>query len=216
MKPGKAMGPRILIVEDHASTRLGVRQILQEEFPRLQPGEAADGEGALALLETQAWDLLLLDLSLPGRGGLEVLGEVHRRRPELPVLVYSAHREEELALHVLRAGAAGYLCKERAPEELCQAVRQVLRGGAYFSRQLNQRLLGTAPSGPGPLPHEELSPREFQVLRLIAAGKSGKAAAAELGLSQKTVSTYRMRLLKKLRLQTTAELIQYAVRERLV
>jgi two-component system invasion response regulator UvrY len=212
--PQKAL--HILITEDHASTRLGIKQILKEEFPRLQLGEAPDEAGTLAQLERHAWDLLILDIALPGRSGVEVLREVKQRRPDLPVLVYSAHREEEFALHVLRAGASGYLSKERAPEELCQAVQQLVRGGTYFSQRLSQRLVdGTQPGGAS-LPHESLSAREFQVLRLIAAGKAGKLAAAELGLSEKTVSTYRRRILKKLRLNTTADVIQYALRERLL
>jgi DNA-binding NarL/FixJ family response regulator len=205
---------RILITEDHASTRLGIKQILKEEFPRLHCGEASEQAGTLSLLVHRVWDVLLLDISLPGPSGLEVLRQVKKLRPDLPVLVYSAHREEEFALHVLRAGAAGFLSKERAPEELCQAVRQVLRGGTYFSRSLGRRLADGA--GAAVAPHETLSGREFQVLRLIAAGQSGKATAAELGLSPKTVSTYRGRILRKLRVTSTSALIQYAMRERLV
>ena len=207
---------RILITEDHASTRLGIMQILREEFPLLRFGEAADEAGTLALLDRQDWDLLVLDITLPGRSGVEVLREVKQRRPQLPVLVYSAHREEEFALHMLRAGAAGYLTKERAPEELGRAVQQILENGSYFSEDLRRRLVQTAGSGGSALPHENLSAREFQVLRLIVAGKSGKAAAADLGLSQKTISTHRARILKKLQVGSTSEMIQYALRERLI
>lgn len=207
---------RILITEDHASTRLGIMQILREEFSPLRFGEAADESGTLALLEQQTWDLLVLDITLPGRSGVEVLREVKQRRPQLPVLVYSAHREEEFALHMLRAGAAGYLTKERAPEELGRAVQQILENGSYFSEDLRRRLVQTTGSGGSALPHENLSVREFQVLRLIVAGKSGKAAAADLGLSQKTISTHRARILKKLQVGSTSEMIQYALRERLI
>ena len=207
---------RILITDDHASTRLGMKQILREEFSPLHFGEAGDEAATLALLDREAWDLLILDISLPGRSGVEVLPEVKRRRPQLPVLVYSAHREDDFALHLLRAGAAGYLTKERAPEELCQAVQHILRGGAYLSQALSRRVLDEGRTDASTRLHEGLSAREFQVLRMIAGGKSGKAAADELGLSQKTISTYRVRILKKLQVRSTAELIQYAVRERLI
>jgi two-component system, NarL family, invasion response regulator UvrY len=207
---------RILITEDHASTRLGIKQILREEYPRVECGEAADEAETLARLAEGAWDVLLLDITLPGRSGLEILREVRKRRPELPVLVYSAHREEEFAFHVLRAGAAGYLSKERAPEELCAAVQHILRGGIYFSQSFSQRLAKLGERAPVGLPHEVLSPREFQVLRLIAKGTAGKTVAAELGLSEKTVSTYRRRILQKLKLGNTSQLIQFALREGLL
>ncbi|MBI5687841.1 MAG: response regulator transcription factor [Verrucomicrobia bacterium] len=206
---------RVLITEDHASTRMGIKHILEEGFPSLCFGEAADEAGTLALLAQQAWDLLILDISLPGRSGVEVLREVKQQQPNLPVLVYSAHRENEFAMHMLRAGAGGYLTKERAPEDLCRAVQQVLTGGTYLSENLSQRLLGAMKSGGSVLLHENLTPREFQVLRLIVAGKTGKEVAEELGLSQKTISSFRTRILNKLRLGSTAELIQYAMRERL-
>jgi len=214
--PKRKAALRILITEDHASTRMGVKQILREEFSSLHFGEAGDEAATLALLDQEAWDLLILDISLPGRSGVEVLPEVKRRRPKLPVLVYSAHREEEFALHMFRAGAAGYLTKERAPEELCQAVECILRGGLYLSQTLSCRVLDARRTDASARPHEGLSAREFQVLRMIAAGKSGKAAAGELGLSQKTVSTYRVRILRKLQVRSTAELVQYAMRERLI
>jgi two-component system, NarL family, invasion response regulator UvrY len=207
---------RILITEDHVSTRLGIQQILWEEIPGLQFGEAADEAGTMALLEQAAWDLLILDISLPGRSGVEVLRVVKQRWPALPVLVYSAYPEADFALHMLRGGAAGYLTKERAPEELGRAVQQILQGGTYLSPAMSHRLLDTAKTGAAHQPHEDLSPREFQVLRLIAEGRSGKAAAAELGLSQKTISTYRHRICQKLHVRSTAKLIQYALREGLI
>ena len=207
---------RILITEDHASTRLGVRQILKDEFRRVVFGEAGDERETLALLEKQTWDLLILDISLPGRHGLDVLQEVKRRQPRLPVLIYSAHPEDQFALPALRAQAAGYLTKERAPEELCAAVRRILAGGRHVSPVLAARLAAEQSAGPARLPHEALSQREFQVLRLTVAGKAGKAIADELHLSQKTVSTYRTRVLGKLRLNSTAELTQYAVLHGLV
>ena len=207
---------RVLITEDHASTRLGIRQILREDFPVLQAGEAADEAATLALLERERWDLLILDIVLPGRSGVEVLSAVRRRWPALPVLVYSAHPAEEFALHMLRAGANGYLTKERAPEELCQAVRQVRSGGTYLADAVSRQLVESVRTGRSSVPHENLSAREFQVMRLIAGGRTGKSIATELALSQKTVSTYRTRIFRKLGLRNTPELIRYAVRERLL
>lgn len=207
---------RILLTEDHASTRFGMKQILKEGLPGVIFGEAADASSTLAQITRRAWDLLLLDISLPDRHGLDVLVEVKMLRPALPVLIYSAHPEDQFALPALRAGAAGYLTKERAPEELCVSVQAIVRGGSYFSAATTARLQST-PGGGRPRPgHERLSEREFQVLRLTAAGKAGKTIAVELGLSQKTVSTYRVRVLRKLRLGSAAELVRYAVQHGLV
>jgi len=207
---------RVLITEDHASTRLGIMEILRHGFPSLRFGEAGDEASTWAQLEAEEWDVLILDISLPGRSGVELLPEIKRRYPRLPVLIYSAHREEDFALHMLRAGAKGYLTKERAPEELCLATRQILAGGSYLSPLMVQRLVKPARKAAPGRPHEGLSSREFQVLRLLAQGQTGKEAAAELGLSQKTISTYRAHILKKLHMRGTAELVKYAVQERLV
>jgi two-component system, NarL family, invasion response regulator UvrY len=215
-KAASSKALRVLVTEDHASTRLGIRAILKAAFPRLRLGEAGDEAETLALLKREAWDVHILDISLPGRSGVEVLAEVKRCRPQLPVLVYSAHREEDFAWPMLKAGAAGYLTKERAPEELCQAVECILRGGTYLSPTLSRRLLKPRPASPARHAFADLSPREFQVMRLITVGKSGKAVASELGLSEKTVSTYRMRIFQKLGVGSTAELVRLAVRHRLV
>lgn len=206
---------RILITDDHATTRLGIKQILKEEFRGAVFGEAADAAGTLRQLGQEGWDLLILDVSLPDRDGLSVLREIKLKAPELPVLVFSVHPEDQFAMRSLRLHAAGYLTKERAPEELAAAVRRILSGGTYVSSSFAERLA----SGLGArtvLPHERLSNREFEVLRCIALGGSGKAIASELSLSEKTVSTYRTRLLKKMGLQTTTDLIRYAIRHRLV
>ena len=216
MKKSKLAGLRTLLTEDHASTRMGIKQILLDEFPQVVFGEAGDARETLALLEKQSWDLLILDISLPDRNGLDVLHEVKRLRPSLPVLIYSAHPEDQFATPALRAGAAGYLTKERAPEELCIAVRTIKAGGKYTSPSLAARLASGLAGERAGLPHEALSEREFQVLRLTASGKAGKAIADELALSQKTVSTYRTRSLKKLQLGSLAELVQYAVRHGLI
>jgi two-component system, NarL family, invasion response regulator UvrY len=206
---------RILITDDHATTRLGIKQILKEEFAGAFFGEAADAAGTLRQLGASPWDLLILDISLPDRDGLSVLREVKERQPELPVLVFSVHPEDQFAMHAVKFRAAGYLSKERAPEELAGAVRRILGGGTYISSSFANRLasrLGARTL----LPHEGLSNRKFEVLRRIAAGGSGKAIAAELGLSEKTVSTYRVRLLKKMGLRTTTDMVRYAIHHRLI
>ena len=202
---------RILITDDHTSTRLGIKHILKEEFRRVAFGEAGNEPETVALLRKQGWDLMILDISLPGRHGLEVLQMVKRLRPLLPVLIYSAHPEDQFAVFALRAGAAGYLTKERAPEDLAVAVRKVLAGDRYLSPLIAARLAEEPSSTAAGLPHVPLSQRELQVLRLTASGLTGKAIAGALGLSQKTVGTYRTRLLKKLHAKSTADLVRYAV-----
>ena len=211
MNEPKAKGLRILITEDHASTRLGIKQILSEEFHRAVFGEAGDERGTVALLQKQGWDLLILDISLPGRHGLEVLQMVKRLWPLLPVLIYSAHPEDQFAVFALRAGAAGYLTKERAPEDLVVAVREVLAGGRFMSPLVAAQFAREPVSASYLLPHQTLSKRELQVLRLVASGETSKAIAVALEVSQKTVGTYRLRLLKKLHAKSTADLVRFAV-----
>lgn len=205
---------RVLLTDDHAAMRMGVKEILKHKFKRLQFGEAEDEAGTLAKLRERKWDLLILDIGLPGRSGVEVLREVKTRWPKLPVLVYSVHGETEFAPHLLRAGANGYLAKERAAAELCEAVTQVLRGDTYVSPALAKQMEAAA-AQPKRKRRVQLSAREFQVLRLIANGKPGKAAAIELGLSEKTISTYRSRIFKKLDITNIADLIRYALQENL-
>ena len=216
MSKARLSGLQILLTEDHVTTRLGIKQILQEAFRGVVFGEAGTARETFALLETRAWDLVILDINLPDRHGLDVLQEVWQRWPAVPVLIYSAHPEDQFAVHGVRAHAAGYLTKERAPEELAIAVRTIMSGGKYLSPWLAARLAEGGIAGRGGLPHEALSEREFQVLRLSAAGKAGKTIAGELGLSEKTVSTYRIRVMKKLRVASGAELVRYAVRHGLV
>jgi DNA-binding NarL/FixJ family response regulator len=207
---------RVLLVEDHPIVRRGLRDILGDDFPGAEFGEAADAPAALALLDEQQWDVVLLDLNLPGRDGLALLGELGRLRPELPVLVVSAYQEDEFAIRALKLGAAGYLQKQGATSELVAAVRLVLGGGRYMtaavSAQLANALAGKAERG-GP---KELSPRELQVLRMVASGRTIKEIAAELGLSEKTIGTYRARLAEKTRTSSNVELTLYAVRHGLV
>ena len=193
-----------------------MKQILADDFKDAVFGEASTGEEALGKVWKEKWDVVVLDITMPGRTGLEVLKEIKQSRPKLPVLVLSMHPEDQFAVRVLKAGASGYLTKDSAPDELVKAIRKVVSGGTYVSAFLAEKLafeIGTDSSKP---PHEALSDREFQVLRLIAAGKSVKEIAAELYLSVKTVSTYRARLLQKMNLETNAELIHYAIQNRLI
>jgi two-component system, NarL family, invasion response regulator UvrY len=206
---------RILIVDDHAVVRRGLKEILAEERG-VEVAEAADPREALRLALGQAWSLVVLDIDLPGRGGLELLKDLRRERPRLPVLILSVYPEEQLALRTLKAGAAGFLSKDSAVEDLVRAVRKILRGGKYFSERVVEMLLAD-PSGPAAAhPHDLLSGREFQILCLFGRGKTAREIAAELSLSPPTVSTYRARILEKMQLRTTAELMRYAIENRLV
>lgn len=200
---------KILIADDHAVLRKGLVQILAEEYPAAQFGEAATTPETLACLSQHPWDLLVLDIFMPGRTGLEVLHDVRDHYPNLPVLVLSSAPEEQLAVRVLKAGASGYLNKQAAPEHLALAVRKVLAGGKYVSATLAESL-ATGLSQDRRPPHETLSDREFEVMRLLLAGRSLKEIAAELSLSPKTVSTFHTRLWEKLRVRSDVELVRYA------
>ena len=200
---------KILIADDHAVLRKGLVQILAEEYPAAQFGEAATTPETLACLSQHPWDLLVLDIFMPGRTGLEVLHDVRDHYPNLPVLVLSSAPEEQLAVRVLKAGASGYLNKQAAPEHLALAVRKVLAGGKYVSATLAESLAAGLSQDSRP-PHETLSDREFEVMRLLLAGRSLKEIAAELSLSPKTVSTFHTRLWEKLRVRSDVELVRYA------
>ena len=207
---------RVLIADDHAVVRQGLIQILGDTPEMMVAGEATTGQEALDQVRAEAWDVVVLDISLPDRSGLDVLKELRAERPTVPVLVLSMYPEDQYALRVLRAGAAGYLTKDSAAAELVKAIRQVVRGGRYVSACLAEKLAFEIGTDARRLPHETLSDREFQVLGLLAAGKSVKEIAAELSLSAKTVSTYRARLLEKMHLRTTAELMYYALQHHLL
>ena len=202
---------RVLLCDDHAMVRYGLIQILADEFPGSVFGEAGNADELLASTLTRAWDLVLLDLSMPGRDGLSVLGDLRKRCPNLPVLVVTMHSEDQYALRAIRTGAAGYLNKREAPEELANAVRRILSGGRYIPDAVAQ-ILAAAPSREAkPRLHETLSDRELQVLRMLVSGRMVKEIAAELSLSAKTVSTYHSRILRKLHLKSDADLIRYAL-----
>jgi two-component system, NarL family, invasion response regulator UvrY len=207
---------RALIADDHAVVRQGLRQILQETTDMQVTGEAATGPEALDRARGDSYDVVVLDITMPGRSGFEVLKELRVELPELPVLVLSMHAEEQFAVRLLKAGAAGYLNKESAPEELVKAIRKVVAGGRYVSPTLAEKLAFEIDAGSDKLAHETLSDREFQVMRMMASGKTVKEIAAELSLSVKTISTYRARILAKMNLHTNAELIHYAITNQLV
>ena len=202
---------RILIADDHAVVRKGLAGILSEHPDLELAGEAEDVPDLLERVRSEEWDLLLMDLNMPGGEGLETLRRVRAAAPELPVLILSVHPEDQLAARLLQAGADGYVQKEAAAEELAAAVRRVLRGQKYVSPALASRLAEELGGDPASPPHERLSDREFQVLRLLGSGRTVSEIADELTLSVKTVSTYRTRLLDKLDMENTAQLIRYAL-----
>ena len=206
------MTMKILIADDHAIVRRGLRQILSNVSDMEVAGEASNGKELLELVRSERWDALVLDLNMPGQGGLDSLQEVKHIKPELPILILSIHQAEQYALRVLKAGAAGYLNKESAPELLVEAIRKILSGGRYLTPKVSDILAEHLIEPDSEEPHLSLSDREFQVMCALAAGKRIVDIAAELSLSPKTVSTYRRRALDKLGLRTDAELIQYALR----
>jgi two-component system invasion response regulator UvrY len=211
---------RVLIADDHAILRRGLKEILERELEGAVCGEAKDAGGVLGRIHESDWDLVILDISMPGRSGLDVLRELKAARPKLPILVLSMYPEDQYAKRSLKAGAGGYLNKESAPEELIKAVRKVLAGGRYVSAALAEKLASDLSHDAGldadqPL-HEALSDREFEVLRMLAAGKTVSQIAEELHLGVTTVSTYRARILEKMRMTTTAELMHYAIHNGLI
>jgi len=207
---------RILVADDHAIVREGLKQILAEVKDMVVRDEAASGQEALAKIRTGAFDVLLLDISMPGRSGLEILKEIKEARPKLPVLILSMHAEEQYAVRALRAGASGYLTKASAPEELIGAIRKVSSGRKYVSASLAEKLAGDLEVDTRRPPHESLSDREYQVMLMLAGGQSATEIAAELCLSVKTISTYRTRVMEKMNMKKNAELTLYAVQNQLI
>ena len=207
---------KILVIDDHEVVRRGVKQILQETFPHVEVGEADTGQKGIAAVRQEPWDLAIVDISLPDQSGLELLCELHDTAPQLPLMVLSLHSEEQYAVRAFRAGAMAYLTKQTAPEELARAVQQVLTGRMYVTASLGERMAGSLSKDSTGPDHHTLSNREFEVLRCLAQGQSIKSIGQSLDLSVKTVSTYRARLLGKLQLSTTAELIRYALDHHLV
>lgn len=206
----------ILVADDHAVVRRGVREMLGDEFPASSVVEVASAQETLEQAWRKSFDLIILDIAMPGRSGLDILKDLKAAQPKAAVLVQSMHAEEQFAIRVLRGGALGYITKDSVPEELVRAVHKVLSGGRYVSASLAERIVDFVAIAQEQSPHERLSDREFQVLRMIASGMAVKEIAAEVCLSIKTISTYRTRILEKLDLRTDAELGQYALREGLV
>jgi len=207
---------RILIADDHEIVRRGLRQILTDEFPKLQVGDASDARSAVEAVRKQAWDAVLLDINMPGRSGLEVLEELKQLRPAMPVVVLTAFPEEDYAVRAFKLGASGYVTKESASDELLAALRKAMAGGRYVTASHAYKLAASIAGDAPATPHETLSNRELQVLRLIAQGRTIKEVAAELALSEKTIGTYRARLSEKMGLSTNVELARYALQHKLV
>lgn len=202
---------RVLIADDHAIVRKGLQQIVKEQAPMMDVTEASDGNEVLEQINNHKWDCLVLDISMPGRNGLDILHEVRHSRPTLPVLILSMHPEEQYAIRVLKAGAAGYMTKDMALDELVGAIQRVVGGGRYISPTLAEKLALGLTGQMDKLPHETLSDREYTVLLMIGRGKSVGEIADELGLSVKTISTYRSRILEKLDMKSNADLIRYVI-----
>jgi two-component system, NarL family, invasion response regulator UvrY len=207
---------RILVVDDHALLRRGLRSILTGAFPELVLVEAADARQGLAAVEKQACDVALVDINLPGRGGLELLQDLRRLHQKMPVIFLSAFPERDYALRAFKLGASGYVSKQSAEGELLWAVRKALTGGRYVTPSLAEALAAQLSGDTPEAPHETLSNRELQVLQLVARGKTLKEIAAELALSEKTIGTYRTRVSQKLGLSTNVELARYAAGHKLV
>jgi two-component system, NarL family, invasion response regulator UvrY len=207
---------RILLADDHAVVRQGVKTILAEAFAQVTFGEARNAHELLGLVRSERWDVVVLDLAMPDGSGLEALKQIKHDHPQLPVLILSMFPEDQYAVRTIRAGAAGYLNKESAPEELTQAIRKILHGGEYISAAVADELVLYARHKDDQPLHNHLSDREYQVLCLIASGKEVKEISAELALSAKTISTYRTRLLVKMNMKTNAEITYYAIQNGLV
>lgn len=208
---------RVLIVDDHALIRRGLKQVLQEGLGAVTIGEAQDAREALDQVMKHTWDVVVMDITMPpGRSGLDILRDIKLAHPDLPVLILSMHPEDQFAVRVLKSGASGFIPKESAPEELIKAIRKVIGGGRYVTAALAEKMAFDLALPSDKPRHEALSDREFQVLRMIASGKPVGQIAEELHLSVKTISTYRARVLEKMRMQNNAELTHYAIKHKLV
>jgi two-component system, NarL family, invasion response regulator UvrY len=207
---------KILVIDDHEVVRMGVKQILEMNFLYAEVGEADTSQKGIAAVQRESWDLAIVDISLPDQSGLELVCELHSSSPQLPLMVLSIHTEEQYAMRAFRAGAMAYLTKQVASDELATAVRQVLAGRMYVTPSLAEYMAGSLTKHSTRSDYHTLSERELKVLVLLAQGQSVRNIAESLALSIKTVSTYRARLLDKLQLTTTGELIRYALEHRLV
>ena len=207
---------RILIADDHAIVRSGLKQLLSGEDGFVVAGEAANGLEAIKLIREQPFDMVLMDMSMPGRSGIELIKQIKSEKPKLAILVLSMHKEEQYAVRALKAGASGYLTKESAPDQLVAAIRKVASGGIYISSGVAERLALELGGNHDAAPHTLLSDREYQIFRMIVSGTAIGHIADELSLSVKTVSTHKTRILQKMKMNSSAELIHYAIRHHLV
>ena len=207
---------KILVADDHAIVREGLKQIVRETSDMEVAGEAADGRQVFQMVANDDWDVVLLDIGMPGKSGMDILKELKAEKPALPVLMLSMYPEEQYAVRALKAGASGYLTKESVPDELINAIRKVSAGGKYVSSSLAEKLAYDLEADAEKPLHETLSDREYQVMSMIAQGDTIKDIAEELCLSIKTISTYRSRILEKMRMKNNAELMHYAIKHKLV
>ncbi len=210
------MHNKIIIADDHALVREGLKKILREEPDMEVIADVKNSTEVFEILRTIKPDILLLDISMPGRSGLDIIKELKAEYPALPILIISIHPEDRFAFRAFQAGAAGYLTKEIAPEELVRAIRKIVKGGTYVTERFAERLAQHLADDNNKMPHESLSAREFEVLCLIAAGKTLKQIAQDLRLSVNTISTYRARILEKMGMKTNSELTAYAIRNKLI
>jgi len=205
---------KVLIVDDHPFVRRGVKQTIEEDSGLMVAAEAENGETALKLIEEKQFDVVVLDLSLPGISGLEVLERIREKHPALPVLILTMHSEEEYAMRVLKTGASGFLNKEAVPATLVEAIKKIAGGKRFITPSLAEKLL--FPTETGKKLHESLSNRELQIMKMISIGKAPKEIAAELDISVKTVSSYRVRIMEKMGLKCNADLIKYCIEQKLL
>jgi len=206
----------ILIADDHAVVRRGLKQILLEEYPSARIGEAADAETLVAQVINDKWDIVICDMNMPGRSGLDALSQLKQVAPHIPVLIMSMYPEDQYALRVLKAGAAGYLGKDSIHDEIIRAVQTVLLGKKFITPSVAEKLANAYRDDTGQQPHELLSDREFDVFKLLAAGKSVSEIASQLSLSSTTVSTYRARIIEKMNLRSNAALTRYAIEKKII
>lgn len=207
---------KVLIIDDHAIVRRGMISLLQEHFKDVEVGEAGDSKSGLEAVMRESWDLAIVDITMPGRNGLELIQDIKLEKPTLPVLIISSHPEKDYALRSLKLGASGYVSKQSAADVLVTAVQRVISGRRYISPALAEQLAGALAGETSGTSHETLSNRELQVLRLIALGKTIKEISADLALSAKTVATYRSRIAEKMGLSSNVELTRYAMQHQLV
>jgi len=206
---------RILIADDHAVVRRGLKQLLLEKYPTASIGETGDAENLIAQVMNQEWDVVICDMNMPGRSGLDALQQVKELSPKLPVLIMSVYPEDQYALRVLKAGASGYLPKETIHDDLIKAIEMVMIGRKFITPNIAEKLADALDTGSTRPPHEELSNREFDVFKLLTSGRSVSEIAAQLSLSSTTVSTYRSRIMAKMNMRSIAELTRYAMEHKL-